>query len=105
MYCMGMDQPHIDWEELMEEKARKEARNREENREKQRKYIQTWQAEHPEKRREIVKLSQRKRRAEAVKKGLCKCCCKRIPAPERKNCPVCLERAREAQRRKRADIH
>ena len=27
------------------------------------------------------------------------------PAPERKNCPVCLERAREAQRRKRADIH
>ncbi len=81
MYCTKAEPVGIDWSEL--EKRR----------------------EHPEKRREIVKLSQRKRRAEAVKKGLCQCCCKRTPAPDRKNCPVCLERAREAQRRKRADIH
>lgn len=74
MYCTGAEPVGIDWSEL----------------EKKRKH-----------RQEIVKKSQRRRRAKARKTGMCSQCCKGIPEKGRKTCPACLEKAREKMRRKR----
>ena len=102
MYCVGARQDEVDWDVLWkarEQDIKKKAR--EKNEEKKRKYEQTLLAERRKHRNEIVRKSQRKRRAEAVGNGLCSQCCKGIPAPGRKNCPECLKRAREIARRKR----
>lgn len=75
MYCTGAEQVGIDWSEL-DEKKRKH-------------------------RQEIVRKSQRRRRAKARKTGMCSQCCKGIPEKGRKTCPECLEKAREKMRRRR----
>ena len=66
-----------------------------------REYYRKYNAEHREHRNEIVRKSQKKRRAEAVRNGLCCQCCRGVPEVGRKSCPKCLKRAREAARRKR----
>lgn len=75
MYCTGAEPVGIDWSELDEKKKQH--------------------------RREIVRKSQRKRRAKARKKGMCSQCCKGRPEKGRKTCPACLEKAREKMRRVR----
>ncbi len=75
MYCTEAEPVGIDWSEL-DEKKRKH-------------------------RREIVKKSQRRRRAKARKTGMCSQCCRGIPEKGRKTCPACLKKAREKMRRRR----
>lgn len=75
MYCTGAEPVGIDWSEL-DEKKRKH-------------------------RQEIVRKSQRRRRAKARKTGMRSQCCKGIPEKGRKTCPECLEKAREKMRRRR----
>lgn len=72
MYCIGTKPAEIDWSEPDEKKRQH--------------------------RREIVRKSQRKRRAKARKTGMCSQCCKGKPAKGRKTCPACLEKAREKMR-------
>lgn len=71
MYCAGAEPVGIDWNELKKRQHK----------------------------REIVRKSQRRRRAKARKTGMCSQCCKGIPAKWRKTCPACLEKARERMRR------
>lgn len=73
MYCTGAEPVGIDWSEL-DEKKRKH-------------------------KQEIVRKSQRRRRAKARKTGMCSQCCKGIQEKGRKTCPACLEKARERMRR------
>lgn len=73
MYCTGAEPVGIDW-----------------NEQKKRQH-----------RQEIVRKSQRRRRAKARKTGMCSQCCKGIPEKGRKTCPACLEKARERMRRVR----
>ena len=121
MYCVGARRDEVDWDALWKKRTREMARKyREEHREEinerkrkhyeehkeqmreyNREYYREYNAEHREHRNEIVRRSQRKRRAEAVKNGLCGVCCREIPEPGRKTCTKCLERAREAARKKR----
>lgn len=121
MYCVGARRGEVDWDALWKKRTREMARKyREEHREEinerkrkhyeehkeqmreyNREYYREYNAEHREHRNEIVRRSQRKRRAEAVKNGLCCQCCRGVPEPGRKSCPKCLERAREAARKKR----
>ena len=75
MYCTGAEPVGIDWSELDEKKQKH--------------------------RREIVRKSQKRRRAKARKAGLCSQCCKGKPEKGRKTCPACLEKAREKMRRVR----
>ena len=75
MYCTEAEPVGIDWSEL-DEKKRKH-------------------------RREIVKKSQRRRRAKARKTGMCSQCCRGIPEKGRKTCPACLKKAREKMRLRR----
>lgn len=102
MYCVGARQDEVDWDALWKARVQDiRKKYRERNKEKLKKYYQTYLAEHREHRNEIVRKSQRKRRAEAVANGLCNQCCREVPAPGRRSCPKCLQRAREAMRKKR----
>lgn len=76
MYCITPQQREQDWDAL-------------------------WKEERRGHRNEIVRKSQKKRRAEAVTKGLCGQCCKGVPERGYKTCPECLKRAREQMRKKR----
>lgn len=95
MYCVGARRDEVDWDALWKRRTKEMTKKyREENKER-------FHEAHREHRNEIVRRSQKKRRAEAVANGLCCQCCRGVPAPGRKSCPKCLERAREAARRKR----
>lgn len=78
MYCSEAQRIGIDWDEWLECSEL----------EKRREY-----------RKEIVRKSQRRRRAKARKTEMCSQCCKGIPEKGRKTCPACLEKARERMRR------
>ena len=106
MYCVGARRDEVDWDALRKRRTKEMAKKyREENteriREYNREYFRKYNETHREHRNEIVRRPQKKRRAEAVANGLCCQCCRGVPAPGRKSCPKCLERAREAARRKR----
>lgn len=106
MYCVGARRDEVDWDALWKRRTKEMAKKyREENteriREYNREYSRKYNAEHREHRKEIVRRSQKKRRAEAVANGLCCQCCRGVPAPGRKSCPKCLEQARDRMKRKR----
>ena len=123
MHCEAPKQKEVDWDALWRQREKdrqkqywKENKERlkeykkkynEEHQEKikeyQKKYWSEYQKAHKEQRNKIVRKSQRKRRAAAREKGMCIQCCIGIPAPGRKSCPKCLERAREYARMKRAE--
>ena len=105
MHCEAPRQQEVDWDALWEQRAkeiRKKYReaHKEQIKEYQKEYWREYQRTHSEQRKKIVRKSQKKRRAEAREKGLCIQCCIGIPAPGRKSCPKCLERARAYSRKK-----
>lgn len=58
--------------------------------------IHDWTVEdYEEYRRELVRISQRKRRARARELGLCPICCVREPEEDKKSCEDCCKRARD----------
>lgn len=115
MHCEAPKRKEVDWDALWRQREKdRQKRYRQENKERLKEYkkkyneehqekIKEYQKSHKEQRNKIVRKSQRKRRDAAREKGMYSQCCIGIPAPGRKSCPKCLERARQYSRKRQAE--